>query len=428
MRRSDIGIRPTRTGLYKLLGAALCAAAAAALWGPAKADDQGKHEEQFSLLTTIQVPPTTDATCPSKLGVNGITKFDISFVDPTLDAYFLADRTNCSVDVFSTDSNTFLYRVGGFVGASPSGNDFSGPDGVLTVSHSQVWAGDGDSTVKIIDLASKSIVATVSTGGTKRADEMAWDPRDGIVVVANDADAPPFLTFISTTAPYNVLGTLPFPTATNGLEQPAWWSKTGLFYLSVPEVNHVTGQGEIAVIDPKTRQLVKTFPVSCEPAGLAIGPENEAFVGCSDGPVQVINLRSGAHIRSFPEVGFADQVWFNRNDRHFFSAAGSNVVNGTPTPVLGIIDAQTKQFDENVATAVGDHSVAADQIRNHVFLPSAPNANNAQCTNGCVEVFACQAQHPGRGNGRGDNGDNNNDGNGNGNGHGSDCQSHGEGD
>ncbi|HVH77060.1 MAG TPA: hypothetical protein VM755_19250 [Stellaceae bacterium] len=422
MPRSEIPARATRARLRKLLYAGLCTAAATVLVGAAvKADDQGNHEEQFTLLTTMQVPPTTDNTCTSGLGVNGIKAFDISFVDPTLDNYFLADRTNCSVDVYSTDSNTFLYRVGGFVGASPGGFDLSGPDGVLTVSHSQVWAGDGDSTVKIIDLASKSIVATVSTGGTKRADEMALDPRDGIVVVANDADAPPFLSFISTTAPYNVLGTLPFANATNGLEQPAWSPRTGLFYLSVPELNHVVGQGEIAVIDPNTRAIVKTFPVSCEPAGLALGPENEAFVGCSDGPVQVINIRSGAHIRSFPQVGFADEVWFNPGDGHFFSASGSNVVNGTPTPVLGVIDAQTKQFDENVPTAVGDHSVAADQLRNHVFLPSQATSSNPQCSNGCIEVFACQARHGGHG----DTADN---GHGHGHGHGNDCQSHGEGD
>jgi hypothetical protein len=185
MPESDIPARPRRARLRKLLYAGLCTAAATVLVGTAvKADDQGNHEEQFRLLTTIQVPPTTDSSRQSGLGVNGIKAFDISFVDPTLDDYFLADRTNCSVDVYSTDSNTFLYRVGGFVGASPGGFDLSGPNGVLTVSHSQAWASDGDSTVKIIDLASKSIVATVSTGGSKRADEMALDPRDGIVVVA----------------------------------------------------------------------------------------------------------------------------------------------------------------------------------------------------------------------------------------------------
>jgi hypothetical protein len=185
----------------------------------------------------------------------------------------------------------------------------------------------------------------------------------------------------------------------------------------VPELNGVVGQGEIAVIDPNTRTIVKTFRVSCEPAGLALGPENEAFIGCSDGPVQVINNRSGAHIRSFPRVGFADEVWFNHGDGHFFSASGSNVVNGKPTPVLGVIDAQTKQFDENVPTAVGDHSVAADQLRNHVFLPSQATTSNPQCTNGCIEVFACQASHGGR-----------SDMAGNGHGQGNDCQNHAEGD
>lgn len=368
---------------------------------PARADDNGNGngngkngnpEEHFTRIATIQIPGAP------------LKAFDISWFEPRLSAYLLADRSNAALDVVDTKNNTVLFQVGGFAGvaascASPSVNDCSGPDGVVTVDAKEAWVGDGNSTVKVVDLSKRAITDTISTGGMFRADELSWDSKDGIILVANDADNPPFVTFISTKSGHKVLGSLKFPTATNGLEQSQWWSKTGMFYLSVPEVGGVAGHGEIAVINPKTMKVVQTFPLSCEPAGLAIGPENFALVGCSDGPVQEVNLRSGATVKTFAQVGHADEVWFNPGDGHFLAAAGNNVSGGNPAPVLGILDAQTKKFDQDIKTQVGDHSVAADSIRNHVFLPNVPNPNDTKCTNGCVIVYACTA---GRSGGEGD--------------------------
>jgi DNA-binding beta-propeller fold protein YncE len=46
----------------------------------------------------------------------------------------------------------------------------------------EVWAGDGDNTVKVVDLETKSVVDTISTGGNHRADELAYDPVDKIIL------------------------------------------------------------------------------------------------------------------------------------------------------------------------------------------------------------------------------------------------------
>ena len=88
----------------------------------------------------------------------------------------------------------------------------------------------------MIDLESQSIVADIFTGGTGRADELAYDPRDHIILVANDQDTPPFATFISTKT-RTVLGKLDYPQAVfgtpptnHGLEQPVWNPKTRKFY------------------------------------------------------------------------------------------------------------------------------------------------------------------------------------------------------
>lgn len=357
-----------------LLGAVLVPILLPAISQSAKAD------ETFKEIAAMPV-----ATTPLK-------GFDISFEEPVLDIYMFADRTNKSVDVFDADQLTPLFQIGGFAGVATScgsgnANDCSGPDGVATVHHRYVYAGDGDSTVKVIDLLTQKIIKTISTGGKYRADELAVDPRDQIIAIANDADSPPFLTFISTQS-QTVLGKLPFSTATNGLEQTVWNPRTGLFYTSVPELNKNTGHGEIAVISPKGMKITRTFPVDCEPAGLAIGPHNQALVGCSDAPVLVMDLTNGHVLKTFPTIAHADQVWYNPGDNHYFAAAGSDPSG----PVLGVIDAESLQADATVKTVVGDHSVAADPLRNNVFVPSDPDPSDANCTQGCVKVFAPNGQ------------------------------------
>src|SRR5882672_12584723 len=199
--------------------------------------------------------PTTAITLPSG---QQILSFDISFVDPVIGLYILGDRTNKAVDVIDTDTNTVLTQLGkgSFKGATGN-NDTSGPDGVLIVRHREVWAGDGNSTFKVIDLFSQQITHTVSTGGTKRVDEMCHDPRDHLVLMANNAETPfPFASLVSTKT-YGIVkkitfdGTAGTPKAVNGAEQCQWSHRTGKFYIAIPEVDGTGGAGGVAVIDPK---------------------------------------------------------------------------------------------------------------------------------------------------------------------------------
>jgi hypothetical protein len=316
-----------------------------------------------------------------------LTSFDIAFVDPVLDVFLLADRTNQSLDVYDNSTLTPLFPVSGFVGAATvcpghSLSDCSGPNGVVTSDHRFAWVGDGMSRVRIVNLQTKKIIRTISTGGKFRADEVAVDPRDNIFVIANDADDPPFLTFISTKT-FNVLAHLKFPSATNGLEQPIWDPSTGFFYLAVPELNHNVGRGAIAQISPKTYTVLNYFKVPCEPAGLALGPNNQALIGCSDGPVRVINLKTGHILFTSSNTAQADEVYYNSGDGHYYTGSGSDARG----PRLGMIDAVSLSDDNFVKSVVGNHAVAADPLRNHIFLPSRADASDPLCTQGCVKVY-----------------------------------------
>jgi DNA-binding beta-propeller fold protein YncE len=229
----------------------------------------------------VDVVPDVDINLA--LAAPPAASFDISWVDATTHTYYLADRSNASVDLSDVRSATFIGRIPGFRGvqpAGPGGGGRSGPNGILVIPApvNQLWAGDGDSTVKVVDLTRGTIVNTISTGGTNRADELAYDATDGIVVIANDAEPTPFFTFISVTNQCQPVR-LPYPNTTNGLEQPAWSSTAGLFYVAIPQ-NRTNPGGEIAVLDPKTQTLATTvgqggvfpLPCNCIPHGFALGP------------------------------------------------------------------------------------------------------------------------------------------------------------
>src|ERR1700688_1574242 len=92
-------------------------------------------------------------------GSQKIVAFDISFVDPALKLYILGDRTNKAVDVVDTTSNAIVAQVGkGTFAGATGNNNTSGPDGVVFVDRKEIWAGDGDSTVKIFGWPSGTLV------------------------------------------------------------------------------------------------------------------------------------------------------------------------------------------------------------------------------------------------------------------------------
>lgn len=318
-----------------------------------------------------------------------VQAFDISWFDRDSHSYLLADRTNRQIDVVDGTTGSYVRAIGSgaFKGVGAT-NDVSGPDGLLDVEDQhQVWAGDGDSTVKVFSEAGAR-VATISTAGTKRADEMAYDQKDHLLTVANDADAPPFVSLIDTRA-LKVVGKITFATATNGLEQPVWDPETHLFYMSVPQVGANPASGEIAVIDPIKQAVVNQFPVTdCQPAGLTLGPDQHLLVGCSTDKSLVISAHDGSTVATITQVGGSDEVWYNPGDKHYYlGASGNPATKGGPS--LGIVDAETNTFIQSVPTFAGAHSVAADPNNNHVFVPLLAGA--PKCSppaNGCIGIFA----------------------------------------
>jgi hypothetical protein len=260
----------------------------------------------------------------------------------------------------------------------------------------------------------------VSTGGAPglRADELAYDPDDGVLLVVNNADSPPFATLVSVNKANGHLTVGPritFNDATNGAEQSVWDHATRKFYLSIPEVNGDGGSGPdgaVARIDPHGT-LETMFPVKfCQPAGLALGPKQDLLLGCSvtfdtagqawspadahtAAPISVImDARTGSIDSNVAGVSGSDEVWFNPGDGRYYLAARAQPGG----PVLGVIDAKSQTLIQVAPTfnTPGTappprgtaHSVAANPHNNHVFVPLPANNVFPGCLQGCVAVYA----------------------------------------
>ncbi|HKT17658.1 MAG TPA: hypothetical protein VJR47_06430 [Stellaceae bacterium] len=235
------------------LGALLLSAATIS----AKADT-----DNITKTSTVPVP----AISMSGGGGAGCTptsfSFDISWVDPFVHVYLLADRTHggasngdimmISIDAVNLTSpntlsqgTTFLTppaadpfagircdQNAAFGGSAAAGrNEITGPNGVFTVNHVEAWAGDGpspfafgqtnkaadyvndkcDSSVRVFNLVTGKQTDHINLHGCFRTDEGAFDPVDQLALFANPSEQPlpgnanahalnasPFISLIST--------------------------------------------------------------------------------------------------------------------------------------------------------------------------------------------------------------------------------------
>jgi hypothetical protein len=349
---------------------ALLSASAAALALPSAA-----NAGELRQIGTISIPG------------EALDSFDISFVDQRTNRYFLADRSNKAIDIFDVKANAYNGRAGGFVGAVMKDgrvdNGHSGPNGVVTANGgAEIWAGDGDSTVKVF-------VDRISTGGKGRADEVGFDPKDQVFIAGNPSDEPVFLTLISTKPGHKIIGKVVLDRASDGVEQPQYFPGDGMFYVDVPELDKDKTKGALAVIDPKTAKLVKLLPVdNCVPHGLALGNAAMMFLGCGAGnprlglPAQllVFDAKTGKVAASIAGVGGSDESAANNKIGHYYSALAGNPGGS----ILAVIDAKTNMLMQKISTSGAAHSVAASETNNHVFVPMAKTGGPC---GGCIVVF-----------------------------------------
>jgi len=351
-----------------------------------------------------------------------LRSFDISFVNPHRAEFYFADRSNAAVQVIDTRHLTHKRSLTGFVGITLNGtggvnNNKSGPDGV--VSHGRwLYAGDGDSTLKVFNLDSPSPApvngGTISTGGKTRVDEMDVTSDGELLIVANNAEDPPFATLfaangdrsfnsVSIIMRINIDPTIIPAGEGLSIEQPAWEPRTARFYVSIPQIaNNPAGcmfggpnycQGGLLIVDPHHPQAVYShFDAAtntgvlalhdCGPNGATVGPNSNLMLGCTPQNVptntttQVINAKTKNFVEIAGLTG-SDEVWYNAGDNRYYtgSSRACGLAAGCPNggAVPGVVDG-TSVLIEKIPQSTNSHSVAADSRRNLIFVPQVAPA------------------------------------------------------
>jgi hypothetical protein len=180
-----------------------------------------------------------------------------------------------------------------------------------------------------------------------------------------------------------------------------------------------------------------TYPVhDCGPAGLALGPNQDLFIGCNtvfdtagnnwdpNGTVQadprdvIIDAKTGNIDATVHGIGAGDEVWYNAGDNNYYATGSGSperplsVPFTSPNPARGstpaaVVDATDRRILQQFPTynvpggsgtppshpAGTSHSIAANAANNLILVPFP--ANNAvsspdwaaDCLTGCLAVF-----------------------------------------
>jgi hypothetical protein len=384
----------------------------------------------FATETCVFNPPlTTQTKCVTAIAIPGnpLLSFDISFVNQDRREYYFADRSNSGVQVIDAHDLKWRRTLGGFVGIKLNGsgavdNNHSGPDGVT--GHGRwLYAGDGDSTLKVFDLEAPAMGAlkqTISTGGSTRVDEMALTTDGRLLLAANNAEDPPFATVFAANGDeeHSHVKILTKVTVDPAIvpagfglsfEQPSWDPRTRRFYTSMPIIANnpagcnygqlsgpITCDGGLLVTDPAAlssptavqgafNPATNTGVVSlkkCGPNGSTVGPHDKLLLACTpqNNPSDVTSLVINAQSKQQTPVANitgADEVWFNSGDDRYYTASSRDCATpGVPCPaasqqkpVMGVIDATSNKLIEKIPQSSGSHSVAADSQKNFIFVP-----------------------------------------------------------
>jgi hypothetical protein len=330
--------------------------------------------------------------------VNNVTSdtsnFDISWVDPS-GLYLLADRTNNAIDEFDAGTDKFVQFLGKGAfhslpvpvclarGASDM-FDCGGPNGVVTDDQHRVWASDGIdantlSSIKVLPAPPDvGVLADIAIGGKFRSDELAYDSKDEMILLANPDFSDAFLTWLDVNT-LHIAGRYDYSPKDKkrwgGLEQPVYDPSSGLFYQAVPGATDDNGNpissGQIDVFSPLpvngSGHRVSTIPVpGCigGPTGMTRVSATSLAGACANGGI-LVNQSTGKVISMIPNVGGGDEIWFNPGDNLIYFG-----ILDFPVSNLGVATGSGTSV-QNPLTGGLAHSVAAYFGNNQIFVPIA---------------------------------------------------------
>ncbi len=325
----------------------------------------GVYADLYNLSATIPWSPKAPSSVDQSVIYNG--------------TYYLSDRSNAGVHVISLSNNSQTSLITGFVTGLINGSvspSISGPNGLIVLpNRNEIYAGDGDGTIKVLDLFSNKVVANISTASKKRADEFAYDASTGTIVATNPNEKPPYVSVIDAST-RTVTGKVIFNGA-SGLEQPRFDPTTSTFYVSVPGITGNTG-GAVVSISLGNFSIARTIPTpQCDNAGIVFGANNQLFVSCSNTQITdfgfeasyIIDINSGALLHNVTGVSGVDQVAYSATTGYFYASAYQYEEKGVPLPFLAVIASNGTVIQKITTDNITAHAVAVDESTGSLLVP-----------------------------------------------------------
>ncbi|MCI0712794.1 MAG: YncE family protein [Chloroflexi bacterium] len=245
---------------------------------------------------------------PNLMGVAG------ALVAEADDLVFTSNRDENTVGIFKPDEERGIRKIN--AGIHPNGLAYDANSGQLLVAHVGTPDISGSTTVSIINVAEKQIVATLPVPGRTR-----WAIFDATSsnFYVNIAD-PPEIMVIPANQPDRIARTFSIPVAgPHGLD-----------------------------IDSETQRL---------------------FCACDGGELVVLDAGSGMILHQEPISGNPDVIFFNAKRQHLYIAVGN-------PGVIDVFDTHQMRLLETVNTQAGAHTLGFDPVQNKIyaFLPQTHQA------------------------------------------------------
>jgi len=213
----------------------------------------------------------------------------------------------------------------------------------------------GTNTAHLVDALSGKLLAEIPTG--KKPDAAIFDPASGLALTMNGASGDVTLIDPST---QKAVGTI----AVGGALEFAAADGAGKAFVDIED------QGQIAVLDTKTRTLVGRYPLEgCEePSGLAYAPGAGLLISaCANQVAKVLRADTGEEVASLAIGKGPDAVIYDAERKLAFIPCGRDGV----LEVIAVRGPSDVAIVQTVKTQPGARTGAVDPKTGTLYLPTA---------------------------------------------------------
>jgi DNA-binding beta-propeller fold protein YncE len=290
---------------------------------------------------------------PAHVKQNG---FDHAAVHTRLNRLYVAHTANDSVDVIDCDQDRYLHSIPNLTGVA----------GALVSEASDLifTSNRAENTVGIFAPDNESGLTKVPVG--IRPNGLSYDPNSGLLLSAHVGD--PAISGSTTVsliqvAERRVVATIPVPGRTRWTVFDA---VSNAFYVNISDPAMI-----VTIQADKPTEIAQTFSIPVSgPHGLDVDTVSQRlFCACDGGKLVTVDIHSGNILSQSDISGAPDVIFYNARLHHLYVAVGD-------PGVIDVFDTQTMTCMETIPTERGAHTLAFDSRQNKVyaFLPETHRA------------------------------------------------------